>query len=113
MRALNIAATGLSAQQTHIDVISNNIANMTTTGYKKQRAEFDDLIYQDLRRSGTSTTAQDTILPVGVQIGLGVTNILAALPLAVAVAHNAVGAILLLTLVTINYQIRRHASDSD
>jgi flagellar basal-body rod protein FlgG len=72
MRALNIAATGLSAQQTHIDVISNNIANMTTTGYKKQRAEFDDLIYQDLRRTGTSTTAQDTILPVGVQIGLGV-----------------------------------------
>lgn len=72
MRALNIAATGLSAQQTNVDVISHNLANMTTTGYKQQRAEFDDLIYQDLRRTGTTTTAQDAILPVGVQIGLGV-----------------------------------------
>ncbi len=72
MRALNIAATGLSAQQTNVDVISHNLANMTTTGYKQQRAEFDDLIYQDLRRTGTTTTDQNTILPVGVQIGLGV-----------------------------------------
>lgn len=72
MRALNIAATGLSAQQTNVDVISNNLANMTTTGYKQQRAEFDDLIYQDLRRTGTTTTGQSTILPSGVQIGLGV-----------------------------------------
>jgi flagellar basal-body rod protein FlgG len=72
MRALNIAATGLAAQQTHVDVISQNLANMTTTGYKMQRAEFDDLIYQDLRRTGTSTTDQATILPVGVQVGLGV-----------------------------------------
>lgn len=72
MRALNIAATGLSAQQTNVDVISQNLANMTTTGYKQQRAEFDDLIYQDLRRTGTTTTGQSTILPSGVQIGLGV-----------------------------------------
>jgi flagellar basal-body rod protein FlgG len=72
MRALNIAATGLSAQQTHVDVISQNLSNMTTTGYKMQRAEFDDLIYQDLRRTGTTTTSQDNILPVGVQMGLGV-----------------------------------------
>lgn len=72
MRALNIAATGLSAQQTNVDVISHNLANMTTTGYKQQRAEFDDLIYQDLRRTGTTTTDQNTILPAGVQIGLGV-----------------------------------------
>ncbi len=72
MRTLNIAATGLSAQQTNVDVISHNLANMTTTGYKQQRAEFDDLIYQDLRRTGTLTTNQNNILPVGVQIGLGV-----------------------------------------
>lgn len=72
MRALNIAATGLSAQQTNVDVISQNLANMTTTGYKQQRAEFDDLIYQDLRRTGTTTTTQNNILPVGVQVGLGV-----------------------------------------
>lgn len=72
MRALNIAATGLGAQQTNVDVISHNLANMTTTGYKQQRAEFDDLIYQDLRRTGTLTTNQNNILPVGVQIGLGV-----------------------------------------
>lgn len=72
MRALNIAATGLSAQQTNVDVISQNLANMTTTAYKQQRPEFDDLIYQDLRRTGTTTTGQNTILPSGVQVGLGV-----------------------------------------
>jgi flagellar basal-body rod protein FlgG len=72
MRALDIAATGLSAQQTNVDVISQNLANMTTTGYKMQRPEFVDLIYQNLRRTGTNTTSQDTILPTGVQVGLGV-----------------------------------------
>jgi flagellar basal-body rod protein FlgG len=72
MRALNIAATGLSAQQTNVEVISQNLSNMTTTAYKMQRAEFDDLIYQNLRRTGTTTTGQNTILPSGVQIGLGV-----------------------------------------
>jgi len=72
MRSLNIAATGLSAQQINVDAISHNLANMTTTGYKAERPEFQDLIYQDLRRVGTNTTDQGTILPVGVQIGLGV-----------------------------------------
>ncbi|MFZ4124835.1 MAG: flagellar basal-body rod protein FlgG [Rickettsiales bacterium] len=72
MRSLNIAATGLTAQQTNVDAISQNLANMTTTGYKAQRPEFQDLIYQDLKRVGTNSTDQGTILPVGVQIGLGV-----------------------------------------
>lgn len=72
MRSLNIAATGLAAQQIHVDAISHNLANMTTTGYKAERPEFQDLLYQDLRRVGTNSTDQGTILPVGVQIGLGV-----------------------------------------
>jgi flagellar basal-body rod protein FlgG len=72
MRSLNIAATGLTAQQVNVDAISHNLANMTTTGYKAERPEFQDLIYQDLRRVGTNSTDQGTILPVGVQIGLGV-----------------------------------------
>lgn len=72
MRALNIAATGLAAQQINVDTISHNLANMTTTAYKAQRPEFQDLLYQDLRRVGTNSTDQGTILPVGVQIGLGV-----------------------------------------
>lgn len=74
MRALNIAATGLAAQQVHVDVISHNLSNMTTTGYKAQRPEFQDLIYQDLRRAGANSTDQATIIPTGVQIGLGVKN---------------------------------------
>lgn len=72
MRSLNIAATGLAAQQVHVDTISHNLANMTTTGYKAERPEFQDLLYQDLKRVGTNSTDQGTILPVGVQIGLGV-----------------------------------------
>lgn len=72
MRSLNIAATGLAAQQTHVDTISHNLANMTTTAYKAERPEFQDLLYQDLRRAGSNSTDQGTILPVGVQIGLGV-----------------------------------------
>jgi flagellar basal-body rod protein FlgG len=72
MRSLNIAATGLAAQQLHVDTISHNLANMTTTGYKAERPEFQDLLYQDLRRVGANSTDQGTILPVGVQIGLGV-----------------------------------------
>lgn len=72
MRSLNIAATGLTAQQINVDAISHNLSNMTTTGYKAQRPEFQDLIYQDLRRVGTNSTDQGTVLPVGVQIGLGV-----------------------------------------
>nr|WP_319485765.1 flagellar basal-body rod protein FlgG [uncultured Cohaesibacter sp.] len=72
MRALHIASTGMMAQERNVEVTSNNIANMRTTGYKKQRAEFQDLLYQDLRRAGSSTSAQGTQVPVGVQIGSGV-----------------------------------------
>jgi flagellar basal-body rod protein FlgG len=72
MRALDIAATGMQAQQTNVEVISNNIANMTTTGYKRRRAEFQDLIYQNLRRVGSNSSDAGQLLPSGAQIGLGV-----------------------------------------
>jgi len=72
MRALNIAATGMLAQQTNVDVTSNNIANMTTTGYKKARGHFQDLIYQSHVRAGSPTSQQGTMKPVGVEVGLGV-----------------------------------------
>ncbi len=74
MRSLNIAATGLAAQQLHVDTISHNLANMTTTGYKAERPEFQDLLYQDLRRVGANSSDQGTVIPTGVQIGLGVKN---------------------------------------
>lgn len=72
MRSLDIAATGMLAQQTNVEVISNNIANMSTTGYKRRRAEFQDLIYQNLRRVGSQSADTGTVLPSGAQIGLGV-----------------------------------------
>ncbi|GAB4387261.1 flagellar basal-body rod protein FlgG [Albidovulum sp.] len=72
MRALQIAATGMSAQQMRVDVISNNLANMSTTGYNARRAEFADLHYQQLTRPGTINATDGTIVPSGVQIGLGV-----------------------------------------
>lgn len=72
MRSFNIAATGMQAQQTQVDVVSQNLANMNTTGYKRHRAEFQDLIYQDLRRVGTNSSDVGTVVPTGVQIGLGV-----------------------------------------
>ena len=72
MRSLNIAATGMRAQQTNVDVISHNLANLTTIGYKRQRAEFQDLIYQNLERVGTNSSDTGTVVPAGVQIGLGV-----------------------------------------
>jgi flagellar basal-body rod protein FlgG len=72
MRALYTAATGMKAQELNVEVISNNIANMRTTGFKKQRAEFQDLIYQNLRRAGTTTSDQGTRLPAGLDIGGGV-----------------------------------------
>ena len=72
MRALDIAGTGMQAQQTNVEVISNNIANMTTTGFKRRRAEFQDLIYQNLRRVGSNTSDAGTAVPSGAQIGLGV-----------------------------------------
>lgn len=72
MRALEIAAAGMSAQQMRVEVISNNLANMNTTGYNARRAEFADLHYQQLARPGTINAADGTVLPTGVQLGLGV-----------------------------------------
>lgn len=72
MRALGIAASGMQAQQTRVDVISNNIANMSTTAYNARRAEFSDLMYQQLQRPGAVSSDQGTLLPTGVQIGHGV-----------------------------------------
>lgn len=72
MRALQIAATGMAAQQTRVEVISNNLANMSTTGYNARRAEFADLHYQQVVRPGTVTATDGTVLPAGVQMGLGV-----------------------------------------
>lgn len=72
MRALQIAATGMSAQQMRVEVISNNLANMSTTGYNARRAEFADLHYQQISRAGTINAADGTQLPTGVQLGLGV-----------------------------------------
>jgi len=72
MRSLTTAATGMLAQQLNVEVISNNIANATTTGYKRRRAEFADLLYQDMRRVGTQSSDTGTIVPAGVQVGVGV-----------------------------------------
>jgi flagellar basal-body rod protein FlgG len=72
MRALEIAAAGMSAQQTRVEVISNNLANMSTTGYNSRRAEFADLHYQQLARPGSINASDGTQLPTGVQLGLGV-----------------------------------------
>lgn len=72
MKALQIAATGMSAQQMRVDVISHNMANMSTTGYNARRADFADLHYQQVTRPGTVSAQDGTILPTGVQIGLGV-----------------------------------------
>ncbi len=71
MRSLSIAATGMLAQQTNVDVISNNIANMSTTAFKRQRAEFQDLLYQQVSRAGAAS-GSDSKLPTGIQIGAGV-----------------------------------------
>ncbi|MBC8337889.1 MAG: flagellar basal-body rod protein FlgG [Rhodospirillales bacterium] len=72
MRSLDIAATGMLAQQRNVEVVSNNLANMNTTAYMRRRTEFHDLIYQDLRRVGTTSSDAGTIVPSGVQLGLGV-----------------------------------------
>lgn len=71
IRSLYTAATGMIAQQTQIDTTSNNIANVNTIGYKKQRAEFADLMYQTMEYAGTSTSAT-TQSPTGIEVGLGV-----------------------------------------
>lgn len=72
MRALSIAATGMNAQQTNLEVIANNIANINTTGFKRARAEFTDLLYQTDRLKGVPSQANQDIVPEGVHIGLGV-----------------------------------------
>lgn len=75
MRALHTAATGMMAQELNVQVISNNIANMRTTGYKRQRAEFQDLLYEHVRRVGTQTSDQGNMLPAGVELGSGVKTV--------------------------------------
>jgi flagellar basal-body rod protein FlgG len=72
MQALRTAATGMSAQQLNVEVISNNIANMNTVGFKRQRAEFQDLLYQTLERAGAQSSEQGTVVPTGLQVGAGV-----------------------------------------
>ena len=72
MRALSIAATGMLAQQTNVEVIANNLANMNTTGFKQQRAEFQDLLYQNVQTPGSQTSDTGSVAPNGIQIGAGV-----------------------------------------
>ncbi|MFJ6023571.1 flagellar basal-body rod protein FlgG [Brevundimonas sp. NPDC092305] len=72
MRALRTAASGMAAQQLNVEVISNNIANMNTVGYKRQRAEFQDLLYQNVERMGAQSSSQGTVVPTGIQVGAGV-----------------------------------------
>lgn len=72
MKALAIAATGMNAQQTNLEVIANNIANINTTGYKRARAEFSDLLYQVDRLQGVPNRANANVVPEGASIGLGV-----------------------------------------
>ena len=75
MRALHTAATGMMAQELNVQVISNNIANMRTTGYKRQRAEFQDLLYEHVSRVGTQTSEQGNQLPAGIELGSGVKTV--------------------------------------
>ena len=72
MRSLDIAATGMLAQQRNVEVVANNLANMNTTAFMRRRTEFHDLIYQDLRRVGTTSSDSGTVVPTGAQLGLGV-----------------------------------------
>jgi flagellar basal-body rod protein FlgG len=72
MRALSIGGTGMLAQQLNVEVISNNIANITTTGFKRMRAEFKDLLYENIRRPGSQSSDTGTIVPTGIQVGNGV-----------------------------------------
>src|SRR3546814_17760736 len=72
MRSLSIGSTGMLAQQLNVEVISHNIANLNTTAYTRRRVEFQDLLYQNLRRVGSTSSDTGTIVPAGVQVGLGV-----------------------------------------
>lgn len=74
-RALNTAATGMSAMQTNVDVIANNMANANTTGFRRSRAEFQDLVYQTYRAPGGTTGVDGANLPTGVQVGLGTRSV--------------------------------------
>lgn len=74
MRAMSIAATGMQAQQTNVEVLANNIANVSTTAFTRRKAEFQDLIYQSTERVGSASSEAGTLLPVGTQVGLGVRN---------------------------------------
>lgn len=77
MRSLSIGATGmLACNRRNVEVISNNIANMTTSGYKMERAEFQDLLYQNIRRPGSQSSDAGTIVPTGIQLGSGCENCL-------------------------------------
>ncbi|MGO4735044.1 flagellar basal-body rod protein FlgG [Bosea sp. 2KB_26] len=75
MRALQTAATGMMAQELNVQVISNNIANVRTTGYKRQRVHFQDLLYENFRRAGSATSDQNTQVPAGTFIGSGVKTV--------------------------------------
>src|ERR1700691_6308605 len=75
MRALDTAATGMAAMDLQVQVIAGNIANMTTTGFKSQRAEFQDLIYEHVQRVGAQASDQGNILPVGIELGSGVKTV--------------------------------------
>ena len=70
IRALYTAATGMNAQQTNIDNVAHNLANVNTTGYKKSRIEFADLVYQEIKAPGTSASSSNTV-PTGIELGLG------------------------------------------
>lgn len=74
MNSLWIAKTGMQAQQTNMDVVSHNLSNVSTTGYKRQSAVFEDLIYQNLRQVGSQATEQN-VLPTGMHLGLGVRTV--------------------------------------
>src|ERR1700756_5520487 len=75
MRALDTAATGMAAMDLQVQVIAGNIANMTTTGFKSQRAEFQDLIYEHVQRIGAQASDQGNILPVGIELGSAVKTV--------------------------------------
>ena len=72
MLALYTAASGMQAQEANVEIISNNIANVRTTGYKQQRAQFQDLLYQVVKRAGSNTSSAGTTLPAGIEVGTGV-----------------------------------------
>src|SRR3954464_13663111 len=75
MRALYTASTGMAAQELNVQVISNNIANLRTTGFKQQNVSFQDLLYEHVRRVGAQASDQGTVVPVGVDIGAGVKTV--------------------------------------